>query len=76
MLTFFKDHTYRKTFYKGLLACVVGSLIVISRALGRNGHPDETTIYLFFGVVVFAMLAMSWLLNNNYKKSLQRKRKL
>jgi hypothetical protein len=76
MFSFFNDAGFRKTFYKGTLACIVGSLIIVSRALGRNGHPDETTIYLFIGVVVFAMLVMCWVLNNNYKKNLQKKRKL
>ena len=72
MFSFFKDPGYRKSFYKGTLACIVGSLIIVSRALGRNGHPDETTIYLFIGVVIFAILILSWVLNNNYKKSLQK----
>ena len=75
MLPFFKDAGYRKTFYKGILACIVGSLIIVSHALGRTGHPDETTIYLFIGVVIFAMLVLSWVLNNNYKNSLQKQRK-
>ena len=72
MFSFFKDADYRKTFYKGTLACIVGSLIIVLRALGRNGHPDETTIFLFIGVVIFAILILSWVLNNNYKKSLQK----
>ena len=76
MFSFFKDVSYRKTFYKGLLACIVGSLIIVSRALGRNGHPDETTIYLLIGIVIFAILILSWVLNNNYKKNFQKKRKL
>jgi uncharacterized membrane protein len=75
MFTFFKDAGYRKTFYKGLLACIVGSIIVIGRALGRNGHPDETTIYLFIGVIVLCVLLLSWVLNNSYKKNLQKTRR-
>jgi len=75
MFSFFREPAYRSTFYKGTLACILGSLIVVSRALGRHGHVDETTIYLFIGVVIFAMLIMSWVLNNNYKKSLLKQRK-
>lgn len=76
MFSFFKDSVFRKNFYRGVLACIIGSLIIVSRALGRNGHPDETTFYLFLGVVVFAMLIMCWVLDNNYKKRFQKKRKL
>jgi hypothetical protein len=75
MFSFLKDPDYRKSFYKGSLACIIGALIIVSRALGRNGHPDETTIYLFIGVVISAMLLLSWVLNNNYKKNLLKKRK-
>jgi hypothetical protein len=75
MFTFFKDAGYRKTFYKGLLACIVGSIIVVGRVLGRNGHPDETTIYLFIGVIVLSILVLSWVLNNSYKKNLQKTRR-
>jgi len=75
MFSFFKDSTYRNSFFKGLLACIIGSLIIVSRALGKNGHPDETTIYLFIGIIIFAMLVMGWVLNSNYKKNSLKKRK-
>jgi hypothetical protein len=75
MFTFFKDAGYRKTFYKGILACIVGSLIIVGRALGRHGHPDETTIYLFIGVILLSLFVLSWVLNNSYKKSLQKARR-
>ncbi|MFI5263696.1 MAG: hypothetical protein ACHQM6_04190, partial [Candidatus Kapaibacterium sp.] len=56
---------------KGFLACIVGSLVIVSRTLGRYGRPDETTVYLFVGIIVMCLLVLSWVLNNNYKKSLQ-----
>jgi len=71
MFTFFQEASYRKTFYKGALACIVGSFVIVSRALGKYGHPDETTIYLFIGIIVMCLIVLSWVLNNNYKKSLQ-----
>jgi hypothetical protein len=75
MFSFFKDAGYRKIFYKGLLACIVGSLIIVGRSLGRHGHADETTIYLFIGVIILSILVLSWVLNNNYKKSLRKQRR-
>ena len=75
MFSFFKDAAYRKTFYKGLFACIVGSLIIVGRALGRHGHADETTIYLFIGVIVFSCLVLCWVVNYNYKKSLLKRGK-
>jgi hypothetical protein len=75
MFSFFKDASYRNTFLKGILACIIGSLIVVSRALGRHGHVDETTIYLFIGIIFFAILVLSWVLNNNYKKNSLKQRK-
>ena len=75
MFLFFKDPGYRKTFYKGVLACIVGSLVIVSRALGRYGHADETTIYLFIGIILMCMLVLTWALNNSYKKSLQKQKR-
>jgi len=75
MFSFFKDAGSRNTFFKGFLACIVGSVIIVGRVLGKHGHPDETTIYLFIGIVILSILILSWIIDRNYHKTLKKQKK-
>jgi hypothetical protein len=75
MIAFFKDVHYRHAFYKGIPICIVLAVFVVARALGRRGHMDETAIYFLFGVIIFCLLVMMWILNYHYKNNLRRRTK-
>lgn len=75
MIAFFKDVRFRHAFYKGIPICIVLAVFVVARALGRHGHMDETAVYFLIGVIIFCILAMMWILNYRYKKSLRRRTK-
>jgi hypothetical protein len=75
MLSFFKDRKYRNSFFKVIGFSIIAGIVIVARATGRHGRIDETTIYVFLGIVVLCFVVSLFVLNASYKKRIHQHKK-